>query len=359
MKKILYPIALGLLFFGASCSSDSDSIVDVVSEVTVTLPLSNLISSYDFYDTKHNINIQDKLRVFYSEDEQFILSRTMFYDSNENLVDSIVNFYTDTNLKQSNINLPAGRYTVITTLNFALDNDIKLSWWNLCNKEKLSTAMIKPKASQIKYAIMSYDYKEITVESGKSLTLNMDPQPVGALCYMYLQDFQYKNEASYGTEADNGVRSIGLLTQKKADGFRLSPYVRDRYNSLGDAGSSTYYYLSSKLEPSDFSGSADYGYFRTDLIAFCYILAPSFNLCFGYTTETSTGFYSYGEADYTIQDGRTYLAYWDWFKVGDPYFGIANNNHWNSYTKSTRGDFEEYFDFSKGYKDYSVVENLQ
>ncbi|MBQ5475593.1 MAG: hypothetical protein IIT65_13155, partial [Lachnospiraceae bacterium] len=48
-------------------------------------------------------------------------------------------------------------------------------------------------------------------------------------------------------------------------------------------------------------------------------------------------FNGYGEQTCNITSGKVYLAYWDYFKVGNPYFGIADNNHWNRYeTRATR-----------------------
>ena len=73
-----------------------------------------------------------------------------------------------------------------------------------------------------------------------------------------------------------------------------------------------------------------------NLYAYCYILAPQFNLEFGYTLQGETSFHGYGETTYTQTPGSVILAYWDYFQVGNPYFGPADNNHWHSYSSSVK-----------------------
>ena len=65
-------------------------------------------------------------------------------------------------------------------------------------------------------------------------------------------------------------------------------------------------------------------------------MTPNPHVQFGYEIDGDTGFSGYGEGSYNIQSGKTYLAYWDYFNVGNPYFGIADNNHWNTYSSRTR-----------------------
>ena len=348
MKKLLYLALGGMIFLTTGCNND-DITVDAdesVNEVAVSVSLQNFFSSYDFVDTDHNITqIQEIYRTFNSEYGRYINVRTLFYNSNGNLVDSIVDYSTTTNSLNKTINLAEGKYTVVSILNFADGEDYELTRWDLCDKEKLSKVFIKPYSSWSVWSLMSYDAKTITVEKGKTTSVSMNPSPVGALCYAFYQDFQYKSEATYPTIEDNGIRQLAVYSQTIADGYYLDPNAREKYIYLGDAGSNSWYALSSRLTPDDFSNSKDYGYFRTNLIDYFYILAPSFELCFGYKLDGETGFYPYGENHYTIQNGKTYLAYWDWFKVGDPYFGIANNNHWNTYsTKSRSEGFEDMFE---------------
>lgn len=88
------------------------------------------------------------------------------------------------------------------------------------------------------------------------------------------------------------------------------------------------------MEPTDFDES--WTFFETNLYGFEYLLEPQAHMTFGYTLNGNDGFNGYGEADYTFQPGKVYLAYWDYFKVGNPYLGIADNNHWNSYTTNAR-----------------------
>ncbi|MCH5223510.1 MAG: hypothetical protein J1E82_05660 [Muribaculaceae bacterium] len=348
MKKLLYLALGGMILLATGCNND-DITIDTdtsINEVAVSVSLQNLFSSYDFVDTYHNITqIQERYRTFHSEAGKYIHIRTLFYNSNGNLVDSIVDYSSTTNTLNKTINLSEGKYTVVSILNFADGEDYELSRWYLCDKEKLSTAFIKPYNRGILWSIMSYDSKTITVEKGKTTTVSLNPSPVGALCYGFFQDFQYKNEATYPTIGDNDIRQIAIYSRSVADGYYLDPNAVDKYIYFDDPGYSGWYFLSNRIIPEDFASSKDYGYFRTDLISYFYILNPSSDLCFGCKVDGATGFFPYGENHYTIQDGKTYLAYWDWFKVGEPYFGIANNNHWNTYsTKSRSEGFEDMFE---------------
>ena len=339
MKKILFLASCAIALFITSCTND-DIVIDVdnsINEVNVNVSLTNLFSSYNFNDTYHNLDksIAEEYRTFNSEYGKLIHVRTLFYDNNGNLVDSLVAYSSTTNSVQNSLKLSEGKYIVVTTLNFADKANYKSSWWNLCDKEKLSTAYLTPYSRHTKWAIMSYDAKTITVEKGKTTNVSMSPSPIGALGYMYMQNFQYKNQASYGKEAeDNGVRALTLYSQIIAEGYKLDPNANDKYIYMGATEAGYWYFLSDRLVPEDFG--FENGYFESNLYDYFYILAPSFNVQFGYVPDGSNTFQGYGEANYTIENGQTYLAYWDWFKVGNPYFGKADNNHWNTYSNDVK-----------------------
>lgn len=334
MKKIIYAFTVLLLGITSACTND-DIVIDKddrVNEVNVSVSLSNFTSSYNFNDTYHDISVTEDFRTFNSEFDKLIHVRTLFYNSQGELVDSLITYSSTTNTVSKNIKLSEGTYTVITTLNFADKASANSSWWKLCDKERLSTAYLSPSRKDRIWCIMSYVAKSITVTSGNTTNISMTPTPIGALGYMFLQNFQYRNEASYGTVADNGVRSIAFYSQNVASGYKLDPNASEKYIYWDATASGSWYYLSSNLEPSDFSLSKDYGYFRTNLYSYLYILAPSFKGVFGYILDGDNGFYPYGEGNYTITNGQTYLLYWDWFQVGNPYFGVADNNHWHKYS---------------------------
>lgn len=336
MKKIIVSALCGLSLFAASCSND-DIIIEKnnnVNEVNVNVSLSNFISGYTFNDTRHDISVTEDFRTFNSEFGKFIHVRTLFYNSQGNLVDSLITYSATTNTVSKSIKLAEGTYTVVTTLNFADSEKYEDSWWDLCDKEKLSTTYLSPYRRDRIWCIMSYAAQSITVSSGNTANVTMTPAPIGALGYMYLQNFQYKNEATNGTVADNGVRSIALYSQNVADGYKLDPNASEKYIYLKATGTNSWYFLSNKLEPSDFSLSKDYGYFRTNLYSYFYMLAPSFNATFGYVLDGEDSFHGYGQDNYAITNGQTYLAYWDWFQVGNPYFGVADNNHWHTYSSA-------------------------
>ena len=65
-------------------------------------------------------------------------------------------------------------------------------------------------------------------------------------------------------------------------------------------------------------------------------MEPQAELTFGLMHDGETTFNAYGEKKYTLTSGKTFLAYWDYFKVGNPYFGEATNSKWNSYSKAPK-----------------------
>lgn len=335
MKKIIIPVLCGLAFL-ASCSND-DIVVEAQNktELNVNVSLSNFFQCYNFTDTRNDINVlEDQYRVFHSEYGKYIQVRTLFYNNAGLLVDSVLTYASSTNAVTQKIALAEGTYTAITTLTFAdkdEDNDkVYYSWWGLCDKENLSTVYLFDDFGS-RWSILSYAAQTVTVSEDETNVVSVTPKPVGALCYIYLQNFQYKNQATYGTVADNGIRQLTLYTRQSARGYKLNPNASEKYIYNEDAGQNMWWYLSDGLTPASFSD--DWTFFKSNLYSYCYILAPSFDMCFGYILKNETNFNAYGQAHYNIMDGKMYLAYWDWFKVGNPYFGLATNNKWNNYDK--------------------------
>lgn len=334
MKKSIIAIIAGLVLL-TSCSND-DINTSNANDVNVTVSLSNFFSSYNFQDTQHNRDIANMFATFHSESDMYIHARTYFYDSKGNLADSVVSFVTSTNAISKTIKLAEGTYTAISTLSFAKEASCDESYWQVVDRNKLHSAYLDLGWRGNQWLIMSYEAKTFTVVGGEVTNLSMTPKPIGALAYMYIQNFQYKNQASFGTVGDNKVREIAFYTKNNAHGYKMDPNASEKYIYYDDGGASSWYYLSDDMHPSDFANSDTYGYFRTNLYDYFYVLAPKFTGCFGYSLEGESGFNAYGQNTYTIKDGVTQLAYWDWFQVGNPYFGKADNNHWNTYSASAR-----------------------
>ena len=339
MKKIIFAtLALTSLLI-MSCKND-DIVIDTnnsVNDVNITVSLSNFYQSYNFNDTYHEIEVSEYFRTFYSEYEWEIQTRTLIYDSNGLLIDSLVSYSTNTNAVTNTKKLGDGKYTFVSTLTFAFKNDDGSleSMWDLAENENLTTANLQMYWNQTLWSIMSYEAKEITIVKGQTTDINMQPSPVGALAYMYLENFCCKNEADYPNISDNGIRSLTLYSRNKAVGYKLNPKSTDKYVYLDATGSNDWYFLSSHLVPSDFS--EDWTFFQSNLYDYFYILDPNPRIKFGYVLEGEDVFNGYGEQTCNITSGKVYLAYWDYFKVGNPYFGIADNNHWNRYeTRATR-----------------------
>lgn len=330
-KKISLVIFSMIALFFASCSNDPIEVV-TTQPVSLTVSLDNFFSSYNFNDTKHNIKVSEDFRVFNSEYNKYIQVRTLFYSrENGKLVDSFVIYANNTNAVKQNVTLPAGDYWAISTLVFADKKSEESAWWNLLDKDNLNTVKLEEYSRFSKWSLLAVDTKAVKVETAGTV-IDMKPSPIGALTYVYYQNFQYKDEASYGTTADNGIRQIAVYSQEIATAYYLNPEASNKYEYKNATGKNSWYFLSDPAEPKDFN--SDWTYFKTNLYGYCYILAPSFNLCFGYILKGENTFNSMGMSNYTIENGKMYLAYWDWFQVGNPYFGLADNNHWNTYSKS-------------------------
>lgn len=330
MKKLVFALIAVAAFAFSSCSNDDIDIKN--GDVTVSVSLDNFFSSYNFTDNRYNLSLSDSYRAFNSDYGKYIEVRTLVYNENGVLVDSLLTYEANANnAVTGHLNLKDGTYTFVSTLTFSDDNKGD-GYWQLQNKENLHTAVLNNEYSQFQWSIMSYAAKTVSVTNGNA-SVNMQPAPVGATVYFTAQNFQYQNEASYGTVVDNGIRELALYTQQKAVAFKLDPSLSasEKYVYNADAGSTNWWYLKS-MEPSDFEDeSGAWTYFKTNVYGITYILAPRCSLVFGCSLDGEEGFYSFGKATYTIQSGVTQLAYWDWFKVGNPYFGPADNSHWNTY----------------------------
>lgn len=340
MNKLFFAALTLIAILFTSCGNDDIDIETPanVNPVNVTVSLSKFFSGYNYNDTKHNVTLlSDYYRSFNSEYELYIQTRVLFYNSNGFLVDSIINYSTNTNVVNKTIKLAEGKYTAIATLAFASKTDgyDSSNWW-LVDKENLNSAYLDgpyPGQSVLAstFMLLSYASQEITVEKGKSTELSLTPTPVGSMVYCFYENFQYRTRTDLNNNniADNKVRKIGILTQNFATGYKLNPNASDRYIYQDDAGMSSWWYLN-HCEPSDFN----YTFFQKNIYGYFYILAPKCSIVFGYMKEGDTGFSDQGMATYNITNGQTYLAYWDWLQVGNPYFGKADNNHWHSYANS-------------------------
>lgn len=359
MKNYFCLIAILVGIF-TSCSNDDIQIEKKISIVdnalTITVDLSNFYSSYTFDDTKHNIDqIAEAFRTFNSENNMHIQVRTLIYDkASELLVDSIVNYVTNTNSITESFNLYPGNYYAVTTLSFATKD--KKPLWNVIDRDKISTAKLEPLNRYSKWSILSESTEEFSVSRDQYARINTIPKPLGALVYLYFQNFQYIDEDTYGDVADNKIRQLAFYTQRRADSYNIDPAATSKYNYAEETGSHSWYF-NLYLKPEFFNDS--WTYFETNLYSYCYILEPEQLTCFGYMKDGETTFHKYGDQTTNYISGKTYLAYWDYFKVGNPYLGIADNNHWNDYkvTKLFKTPYTEWGNSKSKVKEQMSLDN--
>lgn len=350
MKKNILGTAFAIASL-LSCTNEAIEIDSVMTpepvyynKLTLTIDPTDLFSSYKYEDTRHSIDqLSDEYRTFNSKYDMLIQARTLIYNRSGELVDSIVNYLDNTNSINVEKTLESGDYYAVNTLTFATKD--KDSFWYLKDKEKLSTVKMLPRNRYSIWCIMSYSSELFSIKKDEAARVVTKPKPVGCVAYVFFQDFQYKSQSTYGTVEDNGIRKLSLYTKSKTESFNLDPNNTNKYNFLKDIGDS--WYSAYSTVPSDYQDGS-WTFFKTNLYGYCYLLDPSINLIFGYVLDGKTTFNGYGEGTYDLEAGKMYLAYWDYFKVGNPYFGIADNNHWNTYSKSrTRGDDNEGFPLKK------------
>ncbi|MGN0213312.1 MAG: hypothetical protein ACI4AH_00710 [Muribaculaceae bacterium] len=323
MKKILFglvALALGAL---TSCTNDDIEIISGQS-TTFSVDPSLLFSSYTYKDTKHDIEIAEQYRKFNSVEEAYIHVRSLIYNKATGaLVDSISVFVENTNLVTKELKLPAGDYCAITTLAFAADENYML--WKVSNRETLSAAKLfciwslKDEWCIVSQAV---NYFSVSGESGTSVRAT--PKPLGSLVYYYMENFQYK-DSSTTTISDNGIRTIGIYALRKGVSYNLDPDASNKVNYAEETGTSQWYYLA-KLEPANFN--EDWTFFKSNLYGYYFVLETQQKNVFGIKREGENGFAPYGEQDRTYEAGKMYLAYWNYFEIGNPYLGEADNNHW-------------------------------
>ena len=347
MKKIVFGlIAFSIILF-SSCKNDEikidKPIAPVVNGLTMSVDISKFFSSYNYDDTYHNLGkgnqIAEAFRTFNSESGKLIQVRTLIYNKSTNeIVDSIVNYVSNLNQVTSTKNLLPGDYWAITTLAFADKADPNETWWYVADYKNLTTAKLYPRNRYGKWSVLSYSTESFTVSRSLPAHVNTAPVPLGALIYMIGENFQYINEASYGVVADNKVRNVALYTKRKAESYNLDPNATSKYNFYEETGTNDWYY-NRDFDVSYFTDDNGnvWTSFKSNFYGYCYVLETEQTTCFGYTLDGQNNFKGpYGEQTITYKPGTTYLAYWDYFQIGAPYFGLADNNHWHFYTAKTR-----------------------
>lgn len=332
MKKILFALVALVTMLFSSCSNDaieiSTSEGKVSNALSISISPSKFFSTYDFKDTKHPDidNLQETFRTFNSEQGGLIEARSYFYKKSTGiLVDSVKTFVSNaTNDITFNVNLPKGDYYAISIINIATSD--KDPFWNIKDREKLETATLVYDLPYSFWNILSMSTDEFTISDNKTANITTIPSPIGSIIYYYYQNFQY-NSTSDNSIKDNGIRQLAIYARNKAIGYKLNPNAANKYEYLSDAGENRWYFLQ-RCSPDDFAD--DWTFFKTNLYSYEYVLTPETEIVFGYTLDGEDSFQPYGQAKYTLQPGKMYLAYWNYFQVGNPYFGIANNNHWGN-----------------------------
>ncbi|MBQ9577308.1 MAG: hypothetical protein IJV11_10565 [Muribaculaceae bacterium] len=338
MKPLVCFFTILFFILLSSCGNEDIDIIDErICSVDVTVNLTDFFSCYNFVDTKHHLDLEKNKRFkslnaadIYESFSSFYVSgsgnrvtievRVLFYNDSGQLVNKnesvFISDYSD-RVNQT-IKLPTGRYTAIAILTF---DDADNRHWLLNDKENLSTACLATNGGSggSIWSIMSYASQEVVIGEKNENKVQMTPAPVGALCYVYYQNFQENKR----------IASIRVCSDTIAQRFMLDPNSQNRY-IIKDTGGSKFNWLNNMLLESTpklyFDGTATY--FQDDFFDYFYILAPRCNLYFSYYQNGPGRSEPIELPACDIENGRTYMIYWDYNHLDNPYFGLADNDHW-------------------------------
>ncbi len=334
MKRKSIGIVVASICLLLSCTNDAIEVTSVkapepiyYNTLTITADPTDLFSSYTYEDTYHGVKpLKKSFPTFYSEEQRHIQWRTLIYDKDELLVDSIVEYLSNTNSMTKEKTLRSGDYYAITTLTFTEDSLDKSSMWELLDKEKMSTAKLQPKGRFGQWYVMSQSSEKFAITKENGARIATKPKPVGCIVYSLWENFSKWDPKVYG----DSLTEVTLYTKDVTQSFNLDPNATNRYNMRDEPGTNTWYYqdwmygrifeLYKMFGLDDDAWSYSY-IFNTD---------KTTRLCFGYSMKDHDGFYgSYGQSEYKTEPGKAYLSYWDYDYIGNPYFGVADNNHWD------------------------------
>lgn len=331
MKKYL----LGTAFAIASIMSCTNEAIEIDSvkapepiyynTLTITVDPTDLFSSYTYEDTYHNVApLKQAFQTFNSEEKRFIQWRTLIYNKDEQLVDSVVDYLSNLNSLTRELELRGGDYYAITTLTFT--DTLKNSMWNLLDKEKMSTVKLKPKGSFEQWYVMSQSSQEFAISKDVPARVVSVPKPVGCIVYSFWENFSKWDLIAYGDSLDQ----VQLHTKDITDSYNLDPHATNRFNMLDELKHNQWYSLDycpgvifeiRKAYGDDDSWRSYRYIFNTD---------KATRLLYGYSLKGKDGFWGVGDDfEFKTEPGKTYLSYWNYDYIGNPYFGVADNDHWN------------------------------
>jgi len=332
MKTKLFGIVIASFCLLLSCTNEAIDVTSVktpepiyYNKLTITVDPSDLFSSYTYEDTRNGIkSLKKQFQTFNSESNRYIQWRTLIYNNNEQLVDSVVEYLANTNSSTKELQLLVGDYYAVTTLTFT--DTLKNSMWHLLDKEKMPTVKLKPKSRFNRWSVMSQSSQKFTIDKNDVARIVTVPRPVGCIVYSVWENFGKWDTKVYGDRLD----TLSLYTKDVTESYNLDPNATNRYNMLAEPEENSWYTqdftTGSWLELYKLLGypDLDYSYsyiFNTDKVA---------RQCYGYVIIGSSSFRGeYGKAEYKTEPGKTYLSYWDYNYIGNPYFGVADNNHWD------------------------------
>lgn len=290
MKKILYSLIAVLAMVISSCSNDD---IEVIKTGGVTFN----ISSESVYD---DFGIAERFKNEYLSGSHKIGVYTFVYNENETLVASDSTYVqTFTNIPQNFPKLKEGTYTyVVLEMLVNGDKDNTSDSWVIVGKEKLSTLEILNKNYLAWWqAAVGLSTGTIDISCNQNQSLTVYPKGIGSIIHSRMTNFD-KSDYHY----------VAFLTKDQPKGRFLSPKYQGNDRFYYDK------YLSSNTWASRGYAYNTKGELRNLELPYFYLLEEgTFRCIYGAKKLNEqggfdTGFDSYGESTFTVEDGHSYYV---------------------------------------------------
>lgn len=222
MKKIIYSLMAILAIAISSCTNDEIEIQfgdKAQTEVTFSITTRSMYDSFGISDNVTETYLRDKTLG--------VCVKTYIYDSEGNLVDSLVSGAYTYELQKQTIKLNNGTYTAVFVEGLMDQNDnYKVSNWNIQNVKKQKDAKVNFTAYRMaRKDVVGISSEKFTVND-KSINVATTPEGVGVLLYVY-----------YNGYIDTPYDKVGIFSKEMTKGIALDPSIQeqDRYITINSS----------------------------------------------------------------------------------------------------------------------------
>jgi hypothetical protein len=317
MKKIIFAALSLFLVLGSSCSND-DIEIETVAPAHVLTCRVNTQSLYDTFGITSNITN------FIKEDDYSVGIYTYLYDAQGNLTDQNVTTLNVLNYENVQFDVPEGKYTLLT-IETLVSAEGESSYWTFDKMEKLSTARIIQKWSEVKFPYV-LGVKTNSISMTGDNTLSIAPEAIGSLVQVYFYNFDQTDYAQ-----------VVFGTSEIIDWYNLDPTLSREEKYYTAVTGSGIFNDRGGVEVSENVSS------RT-----LYLLESSISWKFEFQKAENAGtssftYYLSDTGTATLEDGKTYyagFAYMQHTGYNSVYFGdYAGYKEWYAAAKAANASY--------------------